>query len=310
MFGVYTFVPAFFQFQTSINNLHTAASSVQRVHVPHYFSPLPVSCTMKTKHASETGMQYWLRIQSCRLMGGCGFGPRNNEELCGLMGVGAFDIWFRPLGCDRNSTSGPVDWNTNTTLWWRLSLIAEVERNGTHGELTMTKKEGLKPGFHYPSWRPELTARVNVWPVSITRQHGPSTRVVETGLKSLAIEAHGSSVLILGICTQGGPKLMGEGVEVGWVKVQTLIEPDWSCRSFIVRTLNARISCKFVAYVFKCTFKTQCVIRLYVAASRTFPIQATTHRICIKWIPWLGAVGQDSGLVETGTRTSGSASIG
>ena len=49
---------------------------------------------------------------------------------------------------------------------------------------------------------------------------------METGLKSLAIEAHGSSVLILGICTQGGPKLMGEGVEVGWVKVQTLIEPD------------------------------------------------------------------------------------
>ena len=31
----------------------------------------------------------------------------------------------------------------------------------------------LKPGFHYPSWRPELTARVDGWPVSITRQHGP-----------------------------------------------------------------------------------------------------------------------------------------
>ena len=39
------------------------------------------------------------------------------------------------------------------------------------------------PQFHYPSWRPELTARVNGpswltarfdgWPVSITRQHGP-----------------------------------------------------------------------------------------------------------------------------------------
>jgi len=38
----------------------------------------------------------------------------------------------------------------------------------------------LKPGFHYPSWRPELTARVDGWPVSITRQHGPSTRLVET----------------------------------------------------------------------------------------------------------------------------------
>jgi len=29
----------------------------------------------------------------------------------------------------------------------------------------------------------ELTARVDGWPVSITRQHGPSTRLVETGLK-------------------------------------------------------------------------------------------------------------------------------
>ena len=27
----------------------------------------------------------------------------------------------------------------------------------------------------------ELTARVDGWPVSITRQHGPSTRLVETG---------------------------------------------------------------------------------------------------------------------------------
>jgi len=27
----------------------------------------------------------------------------------------------------------------------------------------------IKPGFHYPSWRTELTARVDGWPVSITR---------------------------------------------------------------------------------------------------------------------------------------------
>ena len=63
----------------------------------------------------------------------------------------------------------------------------------------------FKPGFHYPSWRPELTARVDGWPVSITRQHGrafplaelkgpcvtrqlgPSTRVVETGLQAYII---------------------------------------------------------------------------------------------------------------------------
>ena len=34
---------------------------------------------------------------------------------------------------------------------------------------------------------PELTARVDGWPVSITRQLGPSTRVVETGLNSNTI---------------------------------------------------------------------------------------------------------------------------
>jgi len=35
----------------------------------------------------------------------------------------------------------------------------------------------LKPGFHYLSWRPELSARVDGWPVSITRQHEPCWRV-------------------------------------------------------------------------------------------------------------------------------------
>ena len=40
--------------------------------------------------------------------------------------------------------------------------------------LTLTTVAGVKPGFHYPSWRPE-------WPVSITRQHGPLTRAVNSG---------------------------------------------------------------------------------------------------------------------------------
>jgi len=45
--------------------------------------------------------------------------------------------------------------------------------------LTLTAK--VKPGFHYPSWRPELTARVDGRPVTITRQHGPLTRAVNSG---------------------------------------------------------------------------------------------------------------------------------
>jgi len=53
--------------------------------------------------------------------------------------------------------------------------------------------KGLKPGFHYPSWRPELTddrfplpvntGRVDGRAVFTSRVDGPSTRVVETGLK-------------------------------------------------------------------------------------------------------------------------------
>ena len=38
------------------------------------------------------------------------------------------------------------------------------------------KKIRLKPGFQHPSWRPELTARVDGWPVSITGQNGPCWR--------------------------------------------------------------------------------------------------------------------------------------
>ena len=47
----------------------------------------------------------------------------------------------------------------------------------------------LKPGFHYPSWRPELTARVDGWPVSI---NGPCWRVMETGHPSTRAVNSGS----------------------------------------------------------------------------------------------------------------------
>ena len=51
-----------------------------------------------------------------------------------------------------------------------MTLYVERERAnpGSPGRMT------VKPGFHYPSWRPELMARVDGWPVSITRQHGNS----------------------------------------------------------------------------------------------------------------------------------------
>jgi len=54
--------------------------------------------------------------------------------------------------------------------------------------MTQWRTELVKPGFHYPSWRPELAAGVDGWLVSwrfplpelTARQHGPSTQLVET----------------------------------------------------------------------------------------------------------------------------------
>jgi len=60
----------------------------------------------------------------------------------------------------------------------------------------------VKPGFHYPTSSitldgrvfplAELTARVDGWPVSITRQHGPCWRVMETGHPSTQAVNSGS----------------------------------------------------------------------------------------------------------------------
>jgi len=50
----------------------------------------------------------------------------------------------------------------------------------------------VKPSFHNPSWRPELTARVDGWPVSITHQHAPCWRVMETGHPSTRAVNSGS----------------------------------------------------------------------------------------------------------------------
>jgi len=65
-------------------------------------------------------------------------------------------------------------------------------------ELRTIHGKGVKPGFHYPSWRPELTARVDEWPVStgarfhwpswraVTRQLGPLIRAVNSGSENWA----------------------------------------------------------------------------------------------------------------------------
>ena len=63
---------------------------------------------------------------------------------------------------------------------WKILIMQKLKSYLVY--LTHLRRWCLKPGFHYPSWRSELTARVDGEWKPVTRQHGPSTRVVETGL--------------------------------------------------------------------------------------------------------------------------------
>ena len=71
----------------------------------------------------------------------------------------------------------------NDCIFGRFSFIVRTDGETESQTDTQTRMSSarVKPGFHYPSWRPELTARVDGWPVSITRQHRPCWRVMETG---------------------------------------------------------------------------------------------------------------------------------
>ena len=55
-------------------------------------------------------------------------------------------------------------------------LLMDLQHIADNWWARAASTRSLKPGFHYPSWRPELTARVDGWPVSITRKHGPCWR--------------------------------------------------------------------------------------------------------------------------------------
>ena len=75
---------------------------------------------------------------------------------------------------------------------WHISCLSIIRRY----DLDIWPFDRVKPGFHYPSWRPELTSRVDGWQVSITVSHAfplatrqlvPSTRVVETGNRTLVL---------------------------------------------------------------------------------------------------------------------------
>ena len=98
----------------------------------------------------------------------------------------SFCVLFVRVSCNIWSTVVLKESQSYSTYWsgFVVTSVGNWSRVCT--------KVCFKPGFHYPSWQPELTAWVDGWPVSITRQHGPcwrvmetchlSTRVVETGL--------------------------------------------------------------------------------------------------------------------------------
>ena len=83
------------------------------------------------------------------------------------------------------SECSPAQWAVMVTTYWPLAVwsvcwhSAGLSPSGPSQNTVNSpanshnKIVGLKPGFHYPSWRPELTARVDGWSVSITCQHGP-----------------------------------------------------------------------------------------------------------------------------------------
>jgi len=102
-------------------------------------------------------------------------------------------------------------------LTWRQQvqrvLQFQVQRQHRAASRYSPLKHSLKPGFHYPSSRPEFTARElacifwhsSWWPKltgvkKCTRVYGPSTRVVETGLNSYChqtVTVHSSYVSLI-----------------------------------------------------------------------------------------------------------------
>ena len=52
--------------------------------------------------------------------------------------------------------------------WYQRAIVKGSDVPSLRSLLEDEEWMTLKPGFHYPSWRPELMARVDGWPVSIT----------------------------------------------------------------------------------------------------------------------------------------------
>ena len=86
-----------------------------------------------------------------------------------------------------------ICWSTSSAYHKKLAFVSRCGYNRavipSHCYYTLCTPSCLwgtlliKPSFHYPSWRPKLTAQVDGWPVSITRQHGQCWRAVLTGTR-------------------------------------------------------------------------------------------------------------------------------
>ena len=76
------------------------------------------------------------------------------------------------------ATASRSDWpsllrlwtETRRKIWGRVvdgGLGSDTRRQANEKQPMKNSQTSFKPGFHYPSWRPELTARVDGWPVSL-----------------------------------------------------------------------------------------------------------------------------------------------
>ena len=74
-----------------------------------------------------------------------------------------------------SDSSGGVGTNDPLMELHTLPLLLSSVWEGRDGMVLC-----FKPGFHYPSWRPELTGDRFPLPVNTGRVDGPSTRLVET----------------------------------------------------------------------------------------------------------------------------------
>ena len=150
---------------TSSRFLATSSARLNRITWRSAFAPniLSLSCSPYTKHNQKISQP---KKQD------------NNKSSIFTSDTGSDRLQFVKQALKTKPMFTPFRLRAINAFWIRLFRLRKYCK--------------LKPGFHYPSSRPELTARVDGWPVSTTRVDGPCWRVMETGHPSTRAVNSGS----------------------------------------------------------------------------------------------------------------------